>query len=292
MAKAQNSLFLYTVHKFRFYGKINRICGSAFAKKLLLLRFCPTSPASACAPWYRFCGLASMRLSQLLRTLRFCDQQVAYAASQMQQKLHICTHCPVPLQATSASGANQVSGSRSTTRAYSMRQRDDQNRVDVVIGKFHIFGLCVVTLFDPGFAHSYVCSSRVFPENVKFVRLDCVFPTDLVEMPFQDYDVIIDMDWLHRYHAIVDCRSKCMTFKAPTFSHIVIQGERLLTSNIIFAIMARKMISQGCEAYLTHVVDTHLESPSLKDIPVLCEFPDVFPENLPGCPRKGKLNFL
>ncbi|XP_060183084.1 uncharacterized protein LOC132613039 [Lycium barbarum] len=222
-------------------------------------------------------------------------------------------------QATGAGGANQASESRATARAYAMRQRDDQDRADVVVGKFHLFGLCVVTLFDPGSTHSYVCSSLVIPKNVKSVRLDCgvlvqsplgeqvvcnqiyrgcplviqnlAFPADFIEMPFQDYDVIIGMDWLYRYHAVVDCRSKHVTSRAPSLSHIVVQGERSLTSNIISAVVARKMISQGCEAYLAHIFDTHPESPSLKDIPVVCEFPDVFPKNLPGLPPEREVEF-
>ncbi|XP_060209835.1 uncharacterized protein LOC132636820 [Lycium barbarum] len=222
-------------------------------------------------------------------------------------------------QATGAGGANQASGSRATARPYAMRQRDDQDGADVVVGKFHLFGLCVVTLFDPGSTHSYVCSSLAFPDNVKSVRLDCgvlvqsplgqqgvcdqiyrdcplviqnlVFHADLIEMPFQDYDVIIGMDWLYRYHALVDCRSKHVTFRAPSLSHIIVQGERSLTSNIISAVVARKMIRQGCEAYLAHIFDTHLEIPSLKEIPVVCEFPDVFPENLPGLPPEREVEF-
>ncbi|XP_060210606.1 uncharacterized protein LOC132637553 [Lycium barbarum] len=108
-------------------------------------------------------------------------------------------------------------------------------------------------------------------------------------MPFQDYDVIIGMDWLHRYHVVVDSRSKHVTFRAPSFSHIIVQGDRSLTSNIISAVVARKMVSQGCEAYLAHIFDTHLESPSLKDIPLVCEFPDVFPENLLGLPPEREV---
>ena len=53
-----------------------------------------------------------------------------------------------------------------------MRQKDDQDGQDVVVGKFHLFGLYVFTLFDPGSTHSYICSSLVLPENVKSVRLD------------------------------------------------------------------------------------------------------------------------
>ncbi|XP_015159649.1 uncharacterized protein [Solanum tuberosum] len=75
-------------------------------------------------------------------------------------------------QATCTSGANQASGQRTTARAYAMRQRDEQDGQNVVVGKFHLFGLCVFTLIDPGSTHSYICSSVVLLENVKSMRLN------------------------------------------------------------------------------------------------------------------------
>ncbi|XP_070036988.1 uncharacterized protein [Nicotiana tomentosiformis] len=226
---------------------------------------------------------------------------------------------PRNVQAAGSGGANQAFGSRSTARVYAIRQKNDQDGPDVVVGKFNLFGISVVTLFDPGSSHSYVCSSLTFPDTVKSVRLDfdvlvtsplghqavvnriyrdcpfmiqnLVFPADLLEMPFQDYDVIVGMDWLHRYHALVDCRLKQVTFITPAYSHIVVQEERSLTSNIISAVLARKIICQGCDAYLAHIVDTLLGSPSLKDIPTVCDFPDVFPDGLPGLPPEREIEF-
>ncbi|XP_070041343.1 uncharacterized protein [Nicotiana tomentosiformis] len=114
---------------------------------------------------------------------------------------------------------------------------------------------------------------------------------DLLEMPFQDYDVIVGMDWIHRYHALVNCRLKQVTFRTPAYSRIVVQGEISLTSNIIYAVLVRKVICQGCHAYLAHLVDTRLESPSLKDIPIMCDFPDVFLDELPGLPPEREIGF-
>ena len=48
---------------------------------------------------------------------------------------------------------------------------------------------------------------------------------------------------------------------------------------------------QGCGAYLAHIVDTRLESPCIKDIPVVCDFPEVFLENLPGLPPEREVEF-
>ncbi|XP_070029766.1 uncharacterized protein [Nicotiana sylvestris] len=158
---------------------------------------------------------------------------------------------PRNMQAAGSSGANQAGGSRAAARVYAMRQKNDQDGPGVVTGKFHLFGISVVTLFDPGSSHSYVCSSLAFSDTVKSGRLDfdvlvtsplghqavvnriyrdcpfmiqnLVFPADLLEMPFQDYDVIVGMDWLHRHHVVVDCRLKQVTFRTPAHSHIVVQ---------------------------------------------------------------------
>ncbi len=81
---------------------------------------------------------------------------------------------------------------------------------------------------------------------------------------------------------MIDCRLKTVTFGLPQYSEVVIHGERqLLPSNIILAVLARKMIRNGCEAYLTHVVNTQVGSPALRDIPSVYDFLDVFPDELP-----------
>ncbi|XP_055802473.1 uncharacterized mitochondrial protein AtMg00860-like [Solanum dulcamara] len=51
------------------------------------------------------------------------------------------------------------------------------------------------------------------------------------------------------------------------------------------------MVTQGCEAYLAHIFDTRLEGAILEDIPMVCEFPDVFPKNLSGLPSEREVEF-
>ena len=41
---------------------------------------------------------------------------------------------------------------------------------------------------------------------------------------------------------------------------------------------------EGCETCLATVMDTKQEVPSVQNIPVVNEFEDVFPEDLPGLP--------
>ncbi len=48
------------------------------------------------------------------------------------------------------------------------------------------------------------------------------FLSDLIEMPFKDYDIILSMDWLSRHHAIIDYRLKTVTFSLPKYADVVI----------------------------------------------------------------------
>ena len=54
---------------------------------------------------------------------------------------------------------------------------------------------------------------------------------------------------------------------------------------------ANKMLQKGNEAYVAHVVDTQKEVPNLQDIPVVNEFEDVFPQDLPGLPTDIVIEF-
>ena len=55
-------------------------------------------------------------------------------------------------------------------------------------------------------------------------------------------------------------------------------------SNVISATTARTMVRKGCETYLAYVIDTKRTVSSLLDILTVCDYPDVFPEELPGLP--------
>ena len=41
---------------------------------------------------------------------------------------------------------------------------------------------------------------------------------------------------------------------------------------------------KGCKGYLAHVVDTCSSEVRLEDVPVVRDFLDVFPDDLPGLP--------
>ena len=60
---------------------------------------------------------------------------------------------------------------------------------------------------------------------------------------------------------------------------------------MISAATTRMMVQKGCEAYLAYVIDTKKAEPSLSDIPTVCDYPDVFPEEFPGLPPQREIKF-
>ena len=64
-----------------------------------------------------------------------------------------------------------------------------------------------------------------------------------------------------------------------------------MPQNLIFAITARKMLRRGCQGYLAVVRDVEADKGAVERVPVVCEFPDVFPEELPGLPPEREIEF-
>ncbi|KAL5853171.1 hypothetical protein ACOSQ3_008289 [Xanthoceras sorbifolium] len=119
------------------------------------------------------------------------------------------------------------------------------------------------------------------------------FPGDLMELPFHDFDLILGMDWLSRHRVIIDCSLKRVTLRTSNGAEVLMVGDRRdYLSNVISTITALKLIRKGCEAYLAHVVDSQKVNFSLQHIPTVCDFPDVFPEELPDLPPEREVEFV
>ncbi|GKA05024.1 putative reverse transcriptase domain-containing protein [Tanacetum coccineum] len=78
-----------------------------------------------------------------------------------------------------------------------------------------------------------------------------------------DFDIVICMDWLSKYHTRIICDEKVI--------HIPIDGETLIIR--------------------AQVMEKKTDDKRLGDIPVVKEFPEVFPEDLPGLPPIRQVEF-
>ncbi|KAI3822213.1 hypothetical protein L1987_09799 [Smallanthus sonchifolius] len=56
-------------------------------------------------------------------------------------------------------------------------------------------------------------------------------------------------------------------------------------------IKAESYMRRGCEAYLAYAIDDRMKPKELKDVPVVCNFTEVFPEDLPGVPPDREIEF-
>jgi len=60
---------------------------------------------------------------------------------------------------------------------------------------------------------------------------------------------------------------------------------------LVSVMRAHKLLGKGCEWFLRHVVKTEDAGPSLDDIPLAREFPDVFSDEIPGMPPLREVEF-
>ena len=118
------------------------------------------------------------------------------------------------------------------------------------------------------------------------------YNADLVILSIMGFDVILGMDWLAAHHAVLDCREKTVTLKVPKQAVQVFQGDRsMVPHNLISALQAYKLLRKKNMGYLAYVVDTRTEEKGIDQIPVVRDYSDVFPEELPGLPPDREIEF-
>ncbi|KAL4018090.1 hypothetical protein IC575_021680 [Cucumis melo] len=106
-------------------------------------------------------------------------------------------------------------------------------------------------------------------EKVKACQIEIaghVIELTLLVLDMFDFDVILGMDWLAANHASIDCSRKKVAFNPPSLTSFKFKGER-----------SRSLPK----------VDVSLSSE-----PVVRDYLDVFPEELPGLPPHREIEFV
>ncbi|XP_077247234.1 uncharacterized protein LOC143886951 [Tasmannia lanceolata] len=115
---------------------------------------------------------------------------------------------------------------------------------------------------------------------------------DLILLELSDFDVILGMDWLSIHNALVDCYKKEVNFEISGEDKFCFEGSGAHSTPIVLSAMkACRLLRQGCEAFLASVVQIDDNDMKIENIPVVREFPDVFPEDLPGLPLNREVEF-
>jgi hypothetical protein len=92
----------------------------------------------------------------------------------------------------------------------------------------------------------------------------------LIILDGQGIDVILGMSWMRRNLALLDTITRVVHLDSPEHGSVTLQ----LASTPVHDASAHHIVAQN-----------------LKDIHVACEFPDVFPEDLPGMPPDRDVEF-
>ncbi|GJS08353.1 putative reverse transcriptase domain-containing protein [Tanacetum coccineum] len=119
-----------------------------------------------------------------------------------------------------------------------------------------------------------------------------LFNIDLMPIDLGSFDVIIGMDWLAKNHAVIVYDEKIV--RIPYGNEIlIVQGdksdkEKKSTLSSISCKEAYKYMEKGCQLFLAQLTVKENKDKSkeklLEDVPTVRDFPEVFPEDLPGLP--------
>jgi hypothetical protein len=168
---------------------------------------------------------------------------------------------------------------------------------DVVYGMFLINSIPASVLFDCGASHSFITKSFVEKHNISKYPLKrkllirslggeirathsrpqtkleirgISFLVELIILESSGIDVILGIDYLTKYDGIIFCAERMVTLTSP-------QGDKFEV-NVNMLEEAEIMIN-------------HLEEKSLENMRIVCEYPDIFLEELPGMPPYRDIEF-
>ncbi|GJW90903.1 putative reverse transcriptase domain-containing protein [Tanacetum coccineum] len=216
---------------------------------------------------------------------------------------------------------NQTGGNETTVRAYAIGGGGTNPDSNVVTSTFLLNNCYASMLFDSGADRSFVSTTfsalldvtpttldtsyaveladgRISETNI--VLRGCTlgllghpFDIDLMPVELGSFDVIIGMDWLAKYHALIICDEKVV--RIPYGDDVlIIRGDNYDSRsklNIISCTKTQKYIEKGCQVYLAQVTTKKAEDKSeerrLEDVPIVREFP----EDLPGLPPARQVEF-
>ena len=96
------------------------------------------------------------------------------------------------------------------------------------------------------------------------------FQADLVVLKTEGLDIILGMDWLRKHHGTISCNDRAVT------------------------LINHKGLKVECHPQAPKVepMVCSMQATSVEEVPVVCEYLDVFPEELLGMPPDRDLEFI
>nr|GEZ30091.1 reverse transcriptase domain-containing protein [Tanacetum cinerariifolium] len=118
-----------------------------------------------------------------------------------------------------------------------------------------------------------------------------LFEIDLIPIELGTFDIIIGMDWLVKYDAIIVCGEKVVRIPYENTTLKIKSDKGVSRLKVISCIKAHKYIEQGCNLFLAHATEKKLKEKRLEDMLVIHDFPEVILDNLSGLPPPRQVEF-
>ncbi|GJR12073.1 putative reverse transcriptase domain-containing protein [Tanacetum coccineum] len=236
---------------------------------------------------------------------------------------HFKSNCP---RLRNNDRGNQAGNDRAPAKVYVVGNAG-ANPDNVVAGTFLLNNRYAYILFDTGADRSFVSTTfssqiditpstldhyydveladgRVIGLNTIFKGctlnfLNHQFNINLMPVELGSFDVIIGMDWLAKYQAVIMCAEKIVRIPWKNKT-LIIHGDGSTQGNgarlnIISCTKTLKYMEKGFPIFLAHITAKEVEDKSekkrLEDVPIVQDFPEVFPEDLPGLPPTRQVEF-
>nr|ABB46832.2 retrotransposon protein, putative, Ty3-gypsy subclass [Oryza sativa Japonica Group] len=207
---------------------------------------------------------------------------------------HYADKCPKPRRMKVVPVQSNSTAPASKARVNHVAAAEAQDAPDVILGTFLVNLVPATVLFDSGATHSFLSMSFAGNHGMKVedlrrplmvstpsnqalslqrspsVRIEIKgvpFLANLILLESKDLDVILGMDWLARHKGVIDCANRKVT----------------LTSNDGRVVTVHALSSESLRSRLNQI--------TLEEIPIVREYPDVFPDDLPGMPPKRDIEF-
>ncbi|XP_050895293.1 uncharacterized protein LOC127101909 [Lathyrus oleraceus] len=213
------------------------------------------------------------------RSQAFKGKQVQHARSnqppQCQREGRMSRECP--------QNKNQMQG-RGTGRVYTLDARKAKSNNALIAGTCLINNHPCFILFDCGATHSFIsirCMKRL---SLQAIPLS---PPTVVTTAMDDVvDVVLGMDWLSANSVFTGCEEKLFIIPSSEAT-----PKDVLTTIFEGTIGMVNFLFENEKSTLLVLTKESSDNLSVTQIPVVCEFPEVFPEDVASLPPEREVEF-
>ncbi|GKB33063.1 putative reverse transcriptase domain-containing protein [Tanacetum coccineum] len=212
---------------------------------------------------------------------------------------HLKSNCP---KLKNKNQGNQAGNGNVVARAYGVGTAGTNPNSNVVTGTFLLNKRYALILFDASADRSFVSTAFSSLIDIIPTTLDHGYDIVLADgriIYMGSFDIMIGMDWLSKYHVVIvyDEKIICIPFGNEI---LIVRGngsnnEHGSQLNIILRTKTQKYLLKGCHVFLAHVTAKKSKDKSqekrLENVPIVQDFPEVFPEDLSGIPPTRQVEF-